>query len=332
MKKVVKGNNHFNNLIGGLKMSTYSEQLKIFSGNSHPELAQDLCDYLGTELVNADVSRFKDGEIGVRTYETVRGADVFVVQPTSPPVNENLMELLIIIDALRRASARRITAVMPYYGYARQDRKANPRDPITSKLVANLLTKAGARRVLSIDFHAAQIQGFFDIPVDHLYASPIMVDYFKDFDNSNLIAVAPDVGSVKRVRSFAESLDIPMAIIDKRRPKANVAEVMNVIGEVDGKNVILVDDMIDTAGTITAAADVLKEKGAKDIYACGTHALFSGPAVERLKNAPISKIVVTNTIAQKDHGLENLEVLSVAPLVGEAIDRIFKDLSVSVLF
>ena len=332
MKKVVKGNNHFNNLIGGLKMSTYSEQLKIFSGNSHPELAQDLCDYLGTELVNADVSRFKDGEIGVRTYETVRGADVFVVQPTSPPVNENLMELLIIIDALRRASARRITAVMPYYGYARQDRKANPRDPITSKLVANLLTKAGARRVLSIDFHAAQIQGFFDIPVDHLYASPIMVDYFKDFDNSNLIAVAPDVGSVKRVRSFAESLDIPMAIIDKRRPKANVAEVMNVIGEVDGKNVILLDDIIDTAGTITAAADVLKEKGAKDIYACGTHALFSGPAVERLKNAPISKIVVTNTIAQKDHGLENLEVLSVAPLVGEAIDRIFKDLSVSVLF
>ncbi len=313
-------------------MSTYSEQLKIFSGNSHPELAQDLCDYLGTELVNADVSRFKDGEIGVRTYETVRGADVFVVQPTSPPVNENLMELLIIIDALRRASARRITAVMPYYGYARQDRKANPRDPITSKLVANLLTKAGARRVLSIDFHAAQIQGFFDIPVDHLYASPIMVDYFKDFDNSNLIAVAPDVGSVKRVRSFAESLDIPMAIIDKRRPKANVAEVMNVIGEVDGKNVILLDDIIDTAGTITAAADVLKEKGAKDIYACGTHALFSGPAVERLKNAPISKIVVTNTIAQKDHGLENLEVLSVAPLVGEAIDRIFKDLSVSVLF
>jgi ribose-phosphate pyrophosphokinase len=313
-------------------MSTYSEQLKIFTGNSHPKLAEDLCEYLGTELVNAEVGRFKDGEISVRTFETVRGADVFVVQPTSPPVNENLMELLIIIDALRRASARRITAVIPYYGYARQDRKANPRDPITSKLVANLLTQAGARRILSIDFHASQIQGFFDIPVDHLYASPIMVDYFKDFDRSNLIAVAPDVGSVKRVRSFAESLDIPMAIIDKRRPKANVAEVMNVIGEVDGKNVILLDDMIDTAGTITAAASVLKEKGAKDIYACGTHALFSGPAVERLKNAPISKIIVTNTIAQENHGLENLEVLSVAPLLGEAIDRIFKDLSVSVLF
>lgn len=313
-------------------MSTYSEQLKIFTGNSHPKLAEDLCEYLGTELVNAEVGRFKDGEISVRTFETVRGADVFVIQPTSPPVNENLMELLIIIDALRRASARRITAVIPYYGYARQDRKANPRDPITSKLVANLLTQAGARRILSIDFHASQIQGFFDIPVDHLYASPIMVDYFKDFDRSNLIAVAPDVGSVKRVRSFAENMDIPMAIIDKRRPKANVAEVMNIIGEVDGKNVILLDDMIDNAGTITAAASVLKEKGAQDIYACGTHALFSGPAVERLKNAPISKIVVTNTIAQEDHGLENLEVLSVAPLLGEAIDRIFKDLSVSVLF
>ncbi|MGP3777909.1 ribose-phosphate diphosphokinase [Halanaerobium saccharolyticum] len=313
-------------------MSSYSEQLKIFAGNSHPELAQDLCDYLGTELVNADVTRFKDGEIGVRTYETVRGADVFVVQPTSPPVNENLMELLVIIDALRRASARRITAVIPYYGYARQDRKARPRDPITSKLVANLLTQAGARRVLSIDFHAPQIQGFFDIPVDHLYASPIMVDYFKDFDRSDLIAVAPDVGSVKRVRSFAESLNIPMAIIDKRRPKPNVAEVMNVIGEVDGKNVILLDDIIDTAGTISAAAEVLKDKGAKEVYACGTHALFSGPAVERLKEAPITKIIVTNTIAQKDHDLDNLEVLSVAPLVGEAIDRIFKDLSVSVLF
>ncbi|OEG63573.1 ribose-phosphate diphosphokinase [Halanaerobium congolense] len=313
-------------------MSSYSEQLKIFAGNSHPQLAQDLCDYLGTELVNADVTRFKDGEIAVRTHETVRGADVFVIQPTSPPVNENLMELLIIIDALRRASARRITAVIPYYGYARQDRKASPRDPITSKLVANLLTEAGARRVLSIDFHAPQIQGFFDIPVDHLYASPIMVDYFKNMDQSNLIAVAPDVGSVKRVRSFAETLDIPMAIIDKRRPKPNVAEVMNVIGEVEGKNVILLDDIVDTAGTITAAAKVLKEKGAKDVYACGTHALFSGPAVERLKNAPISKIIVTNTIAQKEHDLDNLEVLSVAPLVGEAIDRIFKDLSVSVLF
>ncbi len=314
-------------------MSTYSEQLKIFAGNSHPQLAQDLCDYLGTELVNSDVTRFKDGEIGVRIHETVRGADVFVVQPTSPPVNENLMELLVIIDALRRASARRITAVMPYYGYARQDRKARPRDPITAKLVANLLTTAGARRVLSIDFHASQIQGFFDIPVDHLYAAPIMKDYFNEHDLTDTIAVAPDVGAVKRVRSFAEGLNIPMAIIDKRRPKPNVAEVMNVIGEVEGKNVILLDDIIDTAGTITAAAEVLKERGANEVYACGTHALFSGPAISRLKNAPISKIIVTNTIKPKEkHGLDNLEVLSVAPLLGEAIDRIFKDLSVSVLF
>lgn len=313
-------------------MSSYSEQLKIFAGSSHPKLAQDLCNYLGTELVDADIKRFEDGEISVRIHETVRGADVFVVQPTSPPVNENLMELLVIIDALRRASARRITAVIPYYGYARQDRKARPRDPITSKLVANLLTQAGARRVLAIDFHAPQIQGFFDIPVDHLYASPIMIDYFKNFKRSDLIAVAPDVGSVKRVRSFAESLNIPMAIIDKRRPKPNIAEVMNVIGEVDNKNVILLDDIIDTAGTITAAAKILKEKGAKDVYACGTHALFSGPAIERLEKAPITKIVVTNTIAQKQYKLDNLEVLSIAPLVGEAIDRIFKDLSVSVLF
>ncbi|MGM0602658.1 MAG: ribose-phosphate diphosphokinase [Bacillota bacterium] len=314
-------------------MSTYSEQLKIFAGNSHPQLAQDLCDYLGTELVNSDVTRFKDGEIGVRIHETVRGADVFVVQPTSPPVNENLMELLVIIDALRRASARRITAVMPYYGYARQDRKARPRDPITAKLVANLLTTAGARRVLSIDFHASQIQGFFDIPVDHLYAAPIMKDYFKEHDLTDTIAVAPDVGAVKRVRSFAEGLNIPMAIIDKRRPKPNVAEVMNVIGEVKGKNVILLDDIIDTAGTITAAAEILKERGANEVYACGTHALFSGPAISRLKNAPITKIIVTNTIKPKEeHGLDNLEVLSVAPLLGEAIDRIFKDLSVSVLF
>ena len=318
---------------GGQKMSSYSEQLKIFAGNAHPELAQDLCDYLGTELVNADVTRFKDGEIGVRTHETVRGADVFVVQPTSPPVNENLMELLVIIDALRRASARRITAVIPYYGYARQDRKARPRDPITSKLVANLLTQAGARRVLSIDFHAPQIQGFFDIPVDHLYAAPIMVDYFKDKVIDNFTAVAPDVGAVKRVRSFAEEVDIPLAIIDKRRPEPNVAEVMNIMGDVNGRNVILFDDIIDTAGTITEAARVLTEKGAKNVYACATHALLSDPAIDRLKNSPIKEIIVTNTIPQDEHlSLENLKVLSVAPLLGEAINRIFKDLSVSVLF
>ena len=316
-------------------MSTYSDKLKIFAGNSHKKLAQDVCDYLGTDLIDAEVKQFEDGEISVRTYETVRGADVFIIQPTCPPVNENLMELLVIVDSLRRASARRITAVMPYYGYARQDRKAQPREPVTAKLVANLLTKAGARRALSIDLHAPQIQGFFDIPVDNLYSKPILVDYFKKRDIGNLVAVAPDVGAVKRVRSIAESLDIPMAIIDKRRPEPNVAKVVNVIGEskIIDANVILFDDIIDTGGTISEAAKVLKEHGASKVFACATHGLFSGPAVERLNNSPFEEIIVTNSIPQpKDLGLENLKVLSVASLLGEAIDRIFKDLSVSVLF
>ncbi|MGM0419831.1 MAG: ribose-phosphate diphosphokinase [Bacillota bacterium] len=314
-------------------MAGYGDKMKIFTGNCHPRLAEDICSYLGTELVSSEIGRFSDGEISVKIEETVRGADVFVIQPTSPPVNENIMELLVMIDALRRASARRITTVIPYYGYARQDRKAQPRDPITAKLVANLLHTAGARRILSIDLHAPQIQGFFDIPVDHLYASPIMVDYFKTKDLSDFIAVAPDVGSVRRVRTFAKQLDIPMAIIDKRRPKANVAEVMNIIGDINGKNVILVDDIIDTAGTMSAAATALKENGAKDVFACGTHALFSGPALERLETAPFEEVVVTNSIPQDNHeGLSKLKVLSIAPLLGEAIDRIFKDVSVSVLF
>lgn len=314
-------------------MSTYSDKLKVITGNCHPALAQEICDFLGVELLASEIKRFQDGEISVEIDETVRGADVFVIQPTSPPINENIMELLVVIDALRRASARRITAVVPYYGYARQDRKAQPRDPITAKLVANLITKAGARRLLAIDFHAPQIQGFFDIPVDHLYAAPIMIDYFQNKGIDNLTAVAPDVGAVKRVRTLAESLDIPLAIIDKRRPKANVAEVKNVIGEVKGKNVILFDDIIDTAGTITEAAKVLKEKGAENVYACGTHGLFSGPAIERLNEAPLAELIITNTIPQTtDYGLDNLKVLSVAPLLGEAIDRIFNDLSVSVLF
>ena len=316
-------------------MPTYSDKVKIFAGNSHKKLAKDICDYLGTDLLDAEVNRFEDGEISVSTRETVRGADVFVIQPTCPPVNENLMELLVIVDSLRRASARRITAVSPYYGYARQDRKAKPREPITAKLVANLITKAGARRLLSIDLHAPQIQGFFDIPVDNLYAAPILVDYFKNSHFDNLTAVSPDVGGVKRVRSIAESLDIPMAIIDKRRPEPNVAEVVNIIGEskIKNANVILFDDIIDTGGTITEAASVLKEQGAKNVFACATHGLFSGPAVKRLNNSPIKEIIVTNTIPQpEDLGIDNLKVLSVAPLLGEAIDRIFKDLSVSVLF
>ena len=315
-------------------MSTYSDKIKIFAGSSHPELAQEICDYLGTDLLDAEVVRFADGEVSVRTNETVRGADVFVIQPTCPPINENLMELLVIIDSLRRASARRITAVVPYYGYARQDRKAQPREPITAKLVANLLTKAGARRALSIDLHAPQIQGFFDIPVDNLYSAPILVEYFKQRDLENLTAVAPDVGAVKRVRSFAEALDIPMAIIDKRRPKPNVAEVVNIIGEskVEESSVILFDDIIDTGGTISEAARVLDRNGARKVYACATHGLFSGSAEERLNEAPLEEIIVTNSIPQNNRQLEDLKVISVASLLGEAIDRIFKDLSVSVLF
>jgi len=314
-------------------MSAYTDRLKIFTGNSHPQLAKDICDYLGTELVSAKIGRFEDGEISVRIDETVRGADVFVIQPTMPPVNENLMELVVMIDALRRASARRISAVVPYYGYARQDRKAEPRAPITAKLVANLLATSGADRVVSIDLHAPQIQGFFDIPVDHLYAAPLMIDYFRKKEIQNMTAVSPDVGAVKRVRSIAQALDIPMAIIDKRRPKPNVAEVMNIIGDVEGRNVILFDDIIDTAGTMSEAARVLKKKGADNVYASATHALFSGPAVERLKNAPFKEIVVTNTINPKgEKELDNLKTLSVASLLGEAIDRIYKDLSVSVLF
>jgi len=316
-------------------MSTYSDKLKIFAGNSHPALAEDICEYLGTELLDARAKRFADGEVSVEINETVRGADVFIIQPTSPPVNENIMELLVIVDALRRASARRITAVVPYYGYARQDRKAKPRDPITAKLIANILTAAGARRLLSIDLHAPQIQGFFDIPVDNLYAAPLMIDYFKKKDLDNLTAVAPDVGSVKRVRSIARTLNIPMSIIDKRRPKPNVAEVMHVVGQsnIKDSNVILFDDIIDTGGTITQAANALKEKGAKQVFACASHGLFSGPAIERLENSCIDEVIVTDSIPQKhSEGLDNLTVLSLAPLVGEAIDRIFKDLSVSVLF
>ena len=314
-------------------MSAYTDRLKIFTGNSHPQLAKDICDYLGTELVSAKIGRFEDGEISVRIDETVRGADVFVIQPTMPPVNENIMELVVMIDALRRASARRISAVVPYYGYARQDRKAEPRAPIKAKLVANLLATSGADRVVSIDLHAPQIQGFFDIPVDHLYAAPLMIDYFRKKEIENMTAVSPDVGAVKRVRSIAQALDIPMAIIDKRRPKPNVAEVMNIIGDVEGRNVILFDDIIDTAGTMSEAARVLKKKGADNVYASASHALFSGPAVERLKNAPFKEIVVTNTINPKgEKELNNLKILSVASLLGEAIDRIYKDLSVSVLF
>lgn len=313
-------------------MQDNGNALKVFAGNAHEELAREICSHLGCKLGDAEIARFSDGEIAVKINESVRGADTFVVQPTCPPCNENLMELLVMIDSLRRASANRITAVIPYYGYARQDRKAAARDPITAKLIANLITTAGVGRVLTIDLHAPQIQGFFDIPVDHLYGAPILAKYFNDKRLADLTVVAPDVGAVRDSRSFAQRLEASLAIIDKRRPKPNVSEVMNVIGEVAGRNLILFDDMIDTAGTITHAAKVLKGMGAQSIFACCTHPIFSGPAVERLSSAPIDELVVLNTIPQDIKRLPKMRILSVASLIAEAIERIHLHQSVSVLF
>lgn len=309
-------------------------RMKLFTGNANPCLANEIASYLEIPIGNATVSRFSDGEINVAIDESVRGVDVFVVQPTSSPGNENLMELLIMIDAFRRASASRINAVIPYYGYARQDRKSRARDPITAKLVANLIVEAGAQRVVAVDLHATQIQGFFDIPVDHLPGVPTIAEYLKRKGLSDdAVVLSPDVGGVTRARDLAAKLTAPLAIVDKRRPAPNVSEVMNVIGDVDGKSVIIIDDIIDTAGTICAAAEVMMDKGAKDVYACCTHPVFSGPAMERLEKAPIKEVIVTNTIPiKKDQLLPKVKVLSVAPLVGEAILRIHEDLSVSKLF
>lgn len=306
--------------------------LKIFTGNANPELAQEICDYLGIELGDSVVSQFSDGEINVEIDESVRGKDVYIVQPTCEPGNNNIMELLIMIDAIRRASARRITAVLPYYGYARQDRKSRGREPITAKLIANLITKAGCRRILTMDLHAQQIQGFFDVPVDHLYAAPIIADYFASLNLDDIVVVSPDIGGVARARKFAEILHAPLAIIDKRRPKPNVSEVMNIIGDINGKNVILIDDIIDTAGTITNAAKALKERGAKDVYASCSHPVLSGPAIERLNDSPIKEVVTTNSIPTAAKNCDKIKVLSVAPLFGEAIMRIFQDASVSKMF
>jgi ribose-phosphate pyrophosphokinase len=316
-------------------MITHGKNIKIFTGNSHPELAKEIADILGLPLGKSKVSTFSDGEISVDIGETVRGADVFLVQSTSSPVNNNLMELLIMIDAFKRASAGRITVVMPYYGYARQDRKAKSRDPITAKLVADLLTAAGAHRVLTMDLHAAQIQGYFNIPVDHLLGSPILAKYFveKGFDDDDVVVVSPDLGSVTRARKFADKLHAPIAIIDKRRPKANVSEIMNIIGEIKGKRCILIDDMIDTAGTIANAANALKDLGAKNVYACCTHGVLSGPAFERINNSAIEELVMLNTIKlpEKDD-LIKFKSLSVAPLFAEAIKRIYDDEPISKLF
>lgn len=309
------------------------KRLKIFSGNANPQLAEEIANYLGVSVGAAKVTRFSDGEIQVKINESVRGADVFIIQPTSQPVNEQLMELLVMVDAVRRASARRITAVLPYYGYARQDRKTRARDPITAKLVANLLTASGARRVITMDLHAGQIQGFFDIPVDHLPGVPILAQYFLQNKLENVVVVSPDLGGVTRARDLAERIGAPIAIIDKRRPEPNVAEVMNIIGAIQDKTVIMIDDIIDTAGTITQGAAALKKWGAGDIYICCTHAVLSGPAISRLQESPIKEVLVTNTIAvPPEKIIPKMKVLSVAPLLGEAIIRIHEDLSVSKLF
>ncbi|MGG7079072.1 ribose-phosphate diphosphokinase [Clostridium sardiniense] len=317
-------------------MLSHVKNIKIFTGNSHPELAQEIAKILGLKVGAGDVGTFSDGEISVNIGETVRGADVFIVQSTCSPVNNNLMELLIMIDAFKRASAGRITAVIPYYGYARQDRKAKSRDPITAKLVADLLTTAGADRVLTMDLHAAQIQGYFNIPVDHLVGSPILSRYFVDkglADQDDVVVVSPDLGSVTRARKFADRLHAPIAIIDKRRPKANVSEIMNIIGDVEGKKCILIDDMIDTAGTIANAANALKELGAKNVYACCTHGVLSGPAFERINNSAIEELVMLNTIKLPEGvDKEKFKSISVAPLFAEAIRRIYDDEPISKLF
>ncbi|MFJ7931988.1 ribose-phosphate diphosphokinase [Peribacillus sp. NPDC096448] len=307
--------------------------LKVFSLNSNFDLAQEIAAAIGVELGKCSVTSFSDGEVQINIEESIRGCDVFVIQSTSQPVNENLMELLIMIDALKRASAKTINIVMPYYGYARQDRKARAREPITAKLVANLLETAGAHRVITLDLHAPQIQGFFDILIDHLVAVPILADFFKEKDLSDIVIVSPDHGGVTRARKMADRLKAPIAIIDKRRPRPNVAEVMNIIGNIEGKTAILIDDIIDTAGTITLAANALVENGAKAVYACCTHPVLSGPAIERIQNSTIKELVVTNSIAlSKDKKIDKIVGLSVAPLIAEAIIRVHEEQSVSTLF
>ncbi|GMO01205.1 ribose-phosphate diphosphokinase [Parageobacillus thermoglucosidasius] len=314
-------------------MSECHHNLKLFALNSNMKLAEEIAQVMGIELGKCSVSRFSDGEIQINIEESIRGDDVFVIQSTSVPVNEHLMELLIMIDALKRASAKTINIVMPYYGYARQDRKARSREPITAKLVANLLETAGASRVITLDLHAPQIQGFFDIPIDHLMGVPILADYFKSKNLDDIVVVSPDHGGVTRTRKLADRLKAPIAIIDKRRPKPNVAEVMNIVGQVQGKTAILIDDIIDTAGTITLAANALVENGAKEVYACCTHPVLSGPAIERIQNSKIKELVVTNTIAlPEEKKIDKIVELSVAPLIAEAITRVYEMKSVSVLF
>jgi ribose-phosphate pyrophosphokinase len=308
--------------------------MKIFTGNAHPALAKEIAKCLRVKLGKVSVDRFPDGEVRLQVLENVRGTDVFVIQPTCRPVNENLMELLIMLDAFRRASADRITAVIPYYGYARQDRKDRPRVPISSKLVADILTSAGTDRVLALDLHAGQIQGYFNIPVDHLFATPVTVDYFKRLRLKNVVVVSPDPGGVERARAFAKRLGVPLAILDKRREDAQKVEVMNVIGDVEDKTCLIVDDMIDTAGTLTRGARALIEKGAAKVYACCTHGVFADEAVQKIIEAPIEQVVTTNSIPLSPEGqaCPKIKVLSVAKLLGEAIRSIHAETSVSKLF
>ena len=318
-------------------MISHGKEVKVFSGNSNPALAESICNHLYKPLGKADIKRFADGECSVSILEPVRGADVFIVQSTCKPVNDNLMELLVMIDAMHRASAGRITAVIPYFGYARQDRKAKSRDPISAKLVANIIEAAGADRVLTMDLHANQIQGFFDIPVDNLFGNPIFVDYYaKKFGSvcEDMVVVSPDVGSVARARTFAQKLHMGLAIVDKRRQKANQCEVMNVIGDVAGKDCILFDDMIDTAGSICNAAKAIVEVGgANSVYACASHGVLSGPALERLSASVIKEVALLNTIPETmGEGCDKIKYLSVAPMFAEAIERIYQEISIAKLF
>jgi ribose-phosphate pyrophosphokinase len=310
------------------------DRLKIFTGNANPALAAEICSFLGRKLSDASARTFSDGEIYLQIQENVRGMDVFVVQSTCTPVDRHLLELLLMIDALRRASAQRITAVLPYYGYARQDRKDKPRVPISAKLVAKLLETAGADRILALDLHAAQIQGFFDIPVDHLFAAPVLIEYYRNTHNDNLIVVSPDAGGVERARAFAKRLNKPLAIIDKRREEVNVAEVMHIVGDVSGKHCLLVDDLIDTAGTLVKGAEALLKAGAKAVSACATHAVLSGPAVQRIEESSIEEVVLTNSIplSREASRSSRIRVLSVASLLARAIQSIHEETSVSTLF
>lgn len=316
-------------------MSKNDERLKIYSLSANLPLAEKISDYLGIELGELTVNRFADGEVAISIEESVRGDHVFIIQPTSYPTNDHVMELLIMIDALRRASAKTITAVIPYYGYARQDRKAKPREPITAKLVSNLITTAGADRVVTLDLHAAQIQGFFDIPVDHLLGAPLLASYFLDHDlhGEEVVVVSPDHGGAVRARKLAEFLNSSIAIVDKRRPRPNVSEVMNIIGDVREKKAIIIDDMIDTAGTITAAAQAIMDAGATEVYASGTHGVFSPPAIERIEDSVIKKMVVTDSIyLPEEKRIDKIELISVSELIGQAIQRVYDERSVSPLF